>query len=264
MLALACAAARAQQVTHAGADSRGRMTESVELVDAWGEITGDAAFGSSSIRDVLVRVSRITPTSEHRTVHLLLFGTWGSFLYTFEEVATETDGVRMRVGRTLMRAFDVDADGQNEIVLVERVVESVLPLDEMGGALEGEQPRLASYATSVRVLDREGSTLVERDVAADPAGPVHAQLLQEHLDGAVLAALQLSTADFLFKAQQYEKARYRYQVVREWAEGEMSGGELTKLSVDGPLPLTDPDEPAGLWMAALRGLGAMPRRFRDL
>ena len=240
------------------------MTQSVELVDAWGETTGDAAFGTSSTRDVLVRVSRTSPTAERTSVNLLLFGTWGSFLYTFEEAATESDGVRTQARRTQMRALDVDADGQNEIVLIERAVEGVLPLDETGAALEGEEPRLGGYQTAVRVLDREGSTLVERDVVPDPAGPVHALLLQEHLDGATLAALQLATADFLFTAEQYEKARYRYQVVREWAEGEMQGGVIAKLHVDGPLPMTDPDEPAALWIAALRQLGAMPRRFRDL
>ena len=76
------------------------------------------------------------------------------------------------------------------------------------------------------------------------------------------AALQLCAADWLFKQQQFEKAKYRYQVAREWVERELPGREVSNLSPTMPLLNVDPDEPAITWIQAVRRIGSLPPWFQ--
>jgi hypothetical protein len=235
----------------------GPTTEVVTLVDPWEGGGGDAARGGR--KDVMTRVEeRSREGWSDVTVHLQLFGPWGAHLYTYAEDATETKAPATVRRRTSARAVDLDGDGSREIVLIERTGALRTALDATGSPADEPGPFYDGLSVKVRYLTRAGGSLAENELAPDPDDPAFAALLSLELGGAVDAALQLAAADALFGAQQFEKAHYRYQVAREWAERSLSGREVAQLDPKMPLVSADPDDPVMTWMAAIQRIGSLP------
>ena len=109
---------------------------------------------------------------------------------------------------------------------------------------------------------RTDDALLQHDLDPDPDGAIFAVLVAHEFGGAVNASLQLMAGDWLFNAGQYEKARYRYQVAREWAEQALPGRDAAHLDLKMPLMQVDPDEPEFTWIQALRRVGALPAWYR--
>jgi hypothetical protein len=195
-------------------------------------------------------------------VNLVLHGAWGTHLYSFEEAARVTEGPRTIVRLTTWRAIDLNADGAKELVFIERsaAVMTLLPVD--GDPSKDTGPFFDALSVRVRWLERKDDALLEHELEGDPEGDTFTTLVAHELGGAVNAALHLMAGDWLFNAGQFEKARYRYQVAREWAEQSLPGRDVARLALDMPLLDPDPDEPAFTWIQSVRRVGALPAWYR--
>lgn len=247
------------QLTHRGATGLGVITQTVQYTDTW-ERGGTAL--SAGPRDILSRVETRQGEGRDVTVNLVLYGPWGSHLYAFNESARTTDGPRTTLRSTTWRAVDLNADGRKELVFIERSasVMTLLPTD--GDFTKDTGPFFDSLTCHVRWLERTDAALVEHDFDGDPDSEIFTILASHEFGGAVNSALQLMAGDFLFNAAQFEKARYRYQVAREWAESALPGRDVANLSLDMPLLQVDPDEPAFTWIQAARRFGSLPAWFK--
>jgi hypothetical protein len=253
--------ASGQQVTHLGASAAERLTEIVELVEPWADAADRELHGSAS-RDVQVRLLRRGADSESEEVHLLLFGAWGAHLYTYDAALRRQDGVRELARRTERLAADVDDDGEAELILVERSLQTERLVDEAGDELPEPGPFFASYQVEVRYLDRRDGALLEESLPADSEDPRFRALLALGLPDAVRTALQQAAGDADFAAHRFEQAAYRYRTVREWAERALPGGDAARLGPRQPLFQADPDDPTALWLAARHRADSLPLAFR--
>jgi len=262
-LALALAASpsvRAQQIVHVGATASTRLEEVAEIVEPWGDAATD--FYDATPRDLQVRLATRAEDARRTTVHLLLFGPWGGHLFSYDELAVTRDGPRTTALRTDRIACDVDGDGQNEIVLAERTVETELALDEDGSELPDSGPFLSGYRIELRYLDRRDGSLVEDTLPTDPEEPRFQALLAQPLPDALRTVLQQGAGDGDFTAHRFDKAAYRYRTVREWAERALPGGDAAKLAPGRPVTEADPDDPVVLWLSATRREAALPPAFQ--
>ena len=255
---MAAASARAQLV-HRGVNGYETITETAQLWDTWEQ--GGVTLGRS-VRDVLVRTERTGDVQRSTQVDLMLFGPWGTHVYTFDELRTWADGPAQHVLRTTWRAIDVNGDGQKEIAFIERVATVRTALAESGQPADKPGPFFDDFVVTARYLERSADTLVQHDVEGNPDDPVFAALLAHEMGGATNAALQLLAADWLFDQSQFEKARYRYQAAREWAERELTGREVLALDPKMQLDTVDPDIPAFTWVQAVRRIGALPAWYQ--
>jgi hypothetical protein len=252
---LMLAAGASAQIVHRGATAYEKVTETTDYVDTWA-LGGQVLAGTA--RDVLVRIERVGTTSTSTEAHLLLFGPWGTHLYTFDERSQTTEGAVVTGHLTTWSAIDVDGDGDKELVFIERTARARTALDAQGRVADDSGPFFEDFSVSARWLSRKDGTLVQNDVDGNPDSPVFTALLARELGGSVSASLQLLAADWLFKQQQFEKAKYRYQIVREWAEKSLPGRYVAALSPDMALASVDPDEPALAWIQATRRIGSLP------
>lgn len=254
--------ATGQELVHHAQDARGSLDQLVRLVDPWEGGDGDGFFKSEP-RDVEVRIRRRDRGEESESIQLLLHGAWGWHHLAYDERAEHGDelgGVGVRTYRT---PVDVDGDGETEIVLLGVTVRTRTPVDEYGHPLEDEAgPRFAGVELRLRYLDREGDSLVEHDLTADPEAPGFARLLERELGGDAAAALQLMAGDHAFDSEDYADARYRYRVVREWAERALESSVVADLSPSMTLTRADPDDPSFAWIAALERIAALPPHYR--
>ena len=266
LLLLAAAAAdprppAAQELIHHGTGVDVRVTQTLSFVDPWGE-TGDDALFLARPRDFENRVRTVERENERVDVQLLLHGDWGWHHMSYAEseiVRGDLDGSGLRTSRL---ALDVDGDGANEIVFLERRVGTQVPLGENGDPLPGGRHYYARHEIEVRVIDRRDGALVELPLTPDPDDPAFAALLQREHGGATNAALQLLAGDWLFNAERYAEARYRYQVAREWAERSAPPTVARELDAKMPLLDPDPDLPEFTWITAILRHSALPPFFR--
>jgi hypothetical protein len=262
LAALLLATPLAAQVTHRGVGAQGRVTQTVSYVDAWEEAgAGPLRDGTQDV--LCVRELENAGTLD-RTVQLVLYGAWGHHLYAYqEELVTPglPDSLHLR---TLRRALDLDGDGVKEIVLLERSVLSRLPADDAAACLADDEPGpcFSDAKVAIRYLSRKDGSLVEHDLEAEASSAAMKELLQAELGGAVNAWIQLAAADVDFVRERYEQARYRYGVVREWAESQLTGRDILALSPALAIPAATPDDPPVLWLAATRRIGALPRWYQ--
>jgi hypothetical protein len=260
LLLLLCAPAAQAQLVHRGVGREGRVTEQVSFVDAWED--GGGGPDADGTQDVLARREVTGDRGATASVHLLLFGPWGHHLYAYDE-----DRIRPGVPdsshlRTTRRAIDLDGDGKKEIVLLERSITTRIALDDTGRPEDEPGPFFADGSVAIRWLGREEGALVEHDLEAEASSDAMKELLQAELGGPLNAWLQLAAADVDFLKERYEQARYRYGVVREWAESQLTAKEIRELSPRLPMTGATPDDPASLWLAATRRIGALPRWYQ--
>lgn len=260
-LLLCCVAGLAHaQGTHRGHGRDGRTLQTVAFVDAWED--GDTGPERDGLLDVLTRTEVVSEPKRRVTASLLLFGPWGQHLYAADEERVSADALETTSLRTSWRAVDLDGDGRKELLFLERSVRTKVLVDDQGVEAAEPGPFFADAGVGARYLAREGGALVEHALDADASTPAMKALLQLELGGATNAWLHLLAAESDFSKQQYEQARYRYAVVREWAERQLLPREVQALSPALPLPSASPDDPAVLWMAATRRIGALPRWYQ--
>lgn len=260
--ALACLAIPARaQLQHRGASPEGRVTQSVAFEDAWED--GGAGLGRDGTMDVVARreVAGSDGSLAHET-HLLLFGTWGHHLYSYDEERVRRGMPDSTHLLALRRALDLDGDGHKELVIIERTLATRVALDDLGLPEDEPGPFFADATVSIRYLTRRDGALVEHELEPEAASAETKELLQAEWGPAVNAWLQLATADVDFLRERYEQARYRYGLVREWAESQFTAQELRELSPAIPLAGARPDDPRVLWLAATRRIGALPRWYQ--
>jgi hypothetical protein len=250
-----------QELVHHAQDVESRLTQTVRLLDAWEDAGPDAFFRSEPL-DVETRVGLASPGGESTRVELLLHGEWGWFLFSYAEVLLDRDLVESSGLRTLRRTVDLDGDGQREILLIERRASTRTALDSTGDPLPGARPRYAGHEVALRYLARVEGSLLENTLAADPDDPAFGALLELELGAAVNAALQLAAGDFLFNAERYPEAGYRYRVAREWAERALPARFVADLTVEAELLDADPDDPAFTWITAVLRHRALPPYYR--
>lgn len=259
-LLLAAARPATAQAIHRATSPAGRVTETVTFTDAWED--GGSGPHADGILDVLTKLEVTDEPARRESSHLLLFGPWGSYLYAWNDELAVPGNPDTTSERTAMRAVDLDGDGPKELLFIERRLTTRLAMDETGMPLEQPGPFFQDAAVSLRYLTRENGSLVEHDLEAEAASPAMKELLQRELGGALNAWLQLAAADTDFVKERYEMARYRYGVVREWAESQLTGAEIAKLGPDLALVAASPDDPPVLWLAATRRIGALPRWYQ--
>ena len=256
LLALAVAAPRAHaQLVHRGADGFTKVTQTLDFLDTWGR-GGTVATGAA--RDVVTRIETVTGSSRRAEVQLLLLGPWGAHLYSFEEESDVTQMPLRSAHVATWRAMDLDGDGEKELVFINRTATGRYRVDEQGQLTSDPGPYFEDCVVAVRWLERKDGALLQHDLDGNPEAPEFKAMLAHELGGPVNAALQLLAADWHFKQQQFEKAKYRYQIVREWAEKSLTGREVLALSPDMPLPSVAPDEAAIAWIQASRRIGSLP------
>lgn len=260
-LALLAVAASAQSLHHSGTSSTARLEQSVSLSRIWADGRAEDWF-SAAPKDVVTRVEHREGAAETITAHLLLFGSWGAFHYAFEEASVSTDGVHPAGVRTDWGALDVDGDSENEIVLVERRAVTRLLLDEYGEPLPEPGPVFEALDVTVRYLDRFDGSLREVELPLDLDSDPFKSLAALPVSDAVRMALTQGAADQDFASHRFERARYGYQVVREWAERSASAVGAPDLTLEMTLSRPDPDDPALAWAAARRRQDALPPAFR--
>lgn len=258
-LALAGPPEAGAQLVHRGASGQERITQTVQYIDTW-EQGGDALAGGP--RDVVTRIERHGGGSRSTEIALLLHGPWGMHLYRFDEMRMQQALPLHSFQRTTWRAIDLDDDGRRELVFIERSATSRVALTEQGEPADEPGPFFDELVVRIRWLQREGDTLLEHDLDGNPDEPAFAALLAHEMGGPTNMALQLLAADWLFRHEQFEKARYRYRIAREWAERELTGREVAKLSPAMPLETGDPDSAAITWIQAIRRIGALPPWFQ--
>ena len=260
LLLLLLAPLASAQLVHRGVGKEGRVTETVSFIDAWED--GGGGPDADGTQDVLTRRDVASQGSSASSVHLLLFGPWGHHLYSYDEERIGQAVPDTTHLRTTRRAVDLDGDGRKEIVLVERTITSRIALDENGVPLSEPGPFFADATVALKYLGRESGALMEHDLEPEAASPAMKELLQLELGGPVNAWLQLAAADVDFVKERYEQARYRYGVVREWAESQLTSREIAELSPQMAIPGATPDDPPALWLAATRRIGALPRWYQ--
>lgn len=255
-------AAQQQEMVHVGASAGGRLTQVVRLEDAWSDPS--TSFFSSEPRDVVAKSLVETGEGRRESVDLLLHGPWGTHHYAFAALDEIKGPVVHSFTRVDRLAFDIDDDGRKEIVLIERSAEATRRIDEYGDPLPGDAagPFLTSYRVSARYLDREDGALVEEDLPLDAEDPRVQRLLDRALVDRLRMVLQQALGDHDFAAHRFEAARYRYRVVREWAERTLSSRKVSRLGPGQPLREVDPDDGVVLWTAASLRQEALPRAFR--
>lgn len=253
-----CASSRAQ-ITHRGASGLDTITQTVQYIDTWEQ--GGSALGKGA-RDVLSRIERRSTEGSSVAVDLLLYGPWGQHLYSFEESARTRDGLRMTARTTTWRAIDMNGDSQKELVFIERSASVMTFVPADGDPAKDSGPFFDDLTVRVHWLERTADALLAHDLDGDPDAELFTTLASHELGGAANAALQLLAGDWLFNAGQFEKARYRYQLAREWAEQSLPGREVAHLSPEMPLLQVDTDEPAFTWIQSVRRLGALPAWYQ--
>jgi hypothetical protein len=257
LAAVLAPAAPAQVTVHRARGSGETLEQRVGLLDAWSD--GTQVQGLADPHDSVCRLRWKRVDGEQVHVDLTLYGPWGAYLHSFdEERITTLPDLHAHGVRTEWTAMDVDGDGQNEILFVSRHAETEQPLLADGEPVPDRGPRLVAYAVTLTFLDREDGRLVEHELPADPRQPAFAAVLDRELGGAVHAALQQAAGDLLFLAHEFELARYRYRVVREWAQRQLEGGRGPDLTAEMDLPTPDPDDAAVLWVAATRRIESLP------
>jgi hypothetical protein len=259
LLALGAGTPARAQLLHRGTSGFESLSQTVQFLDTWEQ--GGTALARSP-RDIVTRLERTSPTSRSTSIDLLLFGPWGAHLYRFDELKATRDIPLHSFKRTTWRAIDLDDDGRRELVLIERIATARVALTELGEPADQPGPFFDELTVAVRWLQREGDTLLEHDLEGNPDEPALAAILAHELGGPTNMALQLLAGDWHFKHEQFEKARYRYRVAREWAEGELPGREVAKLSPVMPLETEDPDSAAITWIQAVRRIGSLPPWFQ--
>ena len=250
----ACGSPRAQ-LTHRGTAGFDSLTQSVQYLDTWEQ--GGTMLGRGP-RDVLSRIERRSSTGSSVMVDLLLYGPWGHHLYSFEESARVTDGPKVIVRTTTWRAIDMNGDALKELVFIERSASVMTLLPDDGDPAKDTGPFFDDLTVRVRWLERTADALLEHELDGDPEAELFTTLTSHELGGGVNAALQLLAGDWLFNAGQFEKARYRYQLAREWAERSLPGRDVAHLDVGMPLLQVDTDEPAFTWIQSVRRVGSLP------
>ena len=252
---------RGAELIHVAQDASGRISQTVELADAWG--TGNSLLLASRPLDVEVRVEERrlqVEAHDRRPAHPRPPGATTRSPTTRllrDEQETEERGLE-----TLRLAFDIDGDESNEIVFVEREVRTYFQVDDFGDPIEG--PFLDALRVRVHFLDREDGNLLAKDVPLEPEQAELQALMEQSLPEEVETALQLALGESLMTRGEFPAARYRLVVVKEWAErytARWRGYSLERGSVvDAP----DPDDPAVMWMQALRRIEALPPALRRL
>jgi len=253
--------ATAQELLHHAQGIESQLSQTVRLADSWGEGAADAIFAAEP-RDVETRTVSRSPDEEFIQVQLLLHGEWGWFHFSYDETDIRRDEPEATGRRTLRFAADVDDDGQNEIVLLERSVTTLVPVDEHGDPTGEGAPKYSEHRVGVRFLDRNKGALVETVMTGDPNETGFATLLGMELGGPANAALQLLAGDYLFSQKRYGEARYRYQVAREWAERSLAGHHVDELSPGMTVSEPDPDLAEFTWITARYRFGALPPYFQ--
>lgn len=260
-LALCLASTANGQLVHRGVAPAGRVTQTITLVDSWEDGGGSGPFADGTL-DVLTRLEVVNEPARRHASHLLLFGPWGQHLYAWEDDVSAPGIPDSRHARTTLRPIDLDEDGAKELLFIERSLTTRLVLDELGVEGTDSGPFFLEASVTLRYLDREAGALVENPLDADATTAPVKELLQAELGGALNAWCQLAAAEADFARERFELARYRYGVVREWAEAQLTPREIAALRPDMPLPGATVDDPAVLWLAATRRIGALPAWYR--
>ncbi|MEM7249434.1 MAG: hypothetical protein AAF533_29260 [Acidobacteriota bacterium] len=256
----AVASVPAAELIHVTQDVEGRVEQVVELIDAWDR--GNEVLLASRPLDVEIRLKERRREWSRTGIELMLAGPWGFHQLSYDESLHEATRLDARGLATLRLAFDVDGDAEPEIVFIERELLVARVLDSRQKPIAG--PFLDRLIVRVRYLDRVDDTLVQQDVEIVPDDPAIQALLTQRLPDAVEQALLLTLAEAQLRRGEYENARYRLNLVKEWAERRSARWQGYDLAEDFVFRKAEPDEPAALWIQAMRRIDTLPPAFRRI